>query len=260
MPALRGRGIDKVGTRERILCLLLLSISPPPYRSILDTSSRFDCLIPSWIRSIYHGLGSITLNAARAQKQFNYYIEFPRISKGVKIPDLARTVRTCGPHHTQNGTSFKLAATVVFAEDVHPSQEKKTDDVVASRTAVDDSIYTRIPGRSLTSRSTNSLGNKDGIYNMRDITRPFSHSTSNGRNNVWNRKRGEKEAEDDDPGLQRAGDFKQKEVFHGRLLLWLSYQSIGAIYGDIETSPLYVYSSTFKEPPSYERPRYPSCR
>jgi KUP system potassium uptake protein len=33
-------------------------------------------------------------------------------------------------------------------------------------------------------------------------------------------------------------------------LLWLAYQSIGVIYGDIGTSPLYVFSSTFTEPPS----------
>jgi len=32
----------------------------------------------------------------------------------------------------------------------------------------------------------------------------------------------------------------------------LSYQSIGVIYGDIGTSPLYVYSSTFSSPPSYD--------
>jgi len=35
-------------------------------------------------------------------------------------------------------------------------------------------------------------------------------------------------------------------------LLWLSYQSIGVIYGDIGTSPLYVYSSTFTDTPSYD--------
>lgn len=34
------------------------------------------------------------------------------------------------------------------------------------------------------------------------------------------------------------------------MLLWLAYQSIGVIYGDIGTSPLYVYSSTFTAPPS----------
>jgi len=33
-------------------------------------------------------------------------------------------------------------------------------------------------------------------------------------------------------------------------LLWLSFQSLGVIYGDIGTSPLYVFSSTFSAPPS----------
>lgn len=32
----------------------------------------------------------------------------------------------------------------------------------------------------------------------------------------------------------------------------LAYQSVGVIYGDIGTSPLYVFSSTFPEPPSPE--------
>lgn len=32
----------------------------------------------------------------------------------------------------------------------------------------------------------------------------------------------------------------------------LAYQSIGVIYGDIGTSPLYVYSSTFSSNPSYD--------
>ncbi len=36
------------------------------------------------------------------------------------------------------------------------------------------------------------------------------------------------------------------------MLLWLAYQSIGVIYGDIGTSPLYVFSSTFREPPEYK--------
>lgn len=36
------------------------------------------------------------------------------------------------------------------------------------------------------------------------------------------------------------------------MLLWLAYQSTGVIYGDIGTSPLYVYSSTFTSEPSYE--------
>jgi KUP system potassium uptake protein len=33
--------------------------------------------------------------------------------------------------------------------------------------------------------------------------------------------------------------------------MWLAYQSTGVIYGDIGTSPLYVYSSTFTSEPSY---------
>lgn len=36
------------------------------------------------------------------------------------------------------------------------------------------------------------------------------------------------------------------------MLIWLSYQSTGVIYGDIGTSPLYVYSSTFTSQPSYD--------
>ena len=36
------------------------------------------------------------------------------------------------------------------------------------------------------------------------------------------------------------------------MLIWLAYQSTGVIYGDIGTSPLYVYSSTFTSQPSYD--------
>lgn len=47
-------------------------------------------------------------------------------------------------------------------------------------------------------------------------------------------------------------DFKKKQIFSGWTLTWLAYQSIGVIYGDIGTSPLYVYSSTFNDNPSYD--------
>ncbi|GFF84338.1 potassium transporter 5 [Aspergillus udagawae] len=47
-------------------------------------------------------------------------------------------------------------------------------------------------------------------------------------------------------------DFHKKQVFSGWTLAWLSYQSLGVIYGDIGTSPLYVYSSTFSSEPSRE--------
>lgn len=48
------------------------------------------------------------------------------------------------------------------------------------------------------------------------------------------------------------GDVKKKQVFHGTMLLWVAYQATGVIYGDIGTSPLYVYSSTFTSEPSWD--------
>ena len=54
----------------------------------------------------------------------------------------------------------------------------------------------------------------------------------------------------DEEGDER--DFKRKQIFRGRYLLWLAYQSVGVIYGDIGTSPLYVYSSTFSSEPSHD--------
>ncbi|KAF1993531.1 potassium transporter [Amniculicola lignicola CBS 123094] len=48
------------------------------------------------------------------------------------------------------------------------------------------------------------------------------------------------------------GDIKRKQIFKGWALLLLAYQSTGVIYGDIGTSPLYVYSSTFSSEPSYD--------
>ncbi|KZF24026.1 potassium uptake protein [Xylona heveae TC161] len=47
-------------------------------------------------------------------------------------------------------------------------------------------------------------------------------------------------------------DIKHEQVFKGWRLLWLAYQSVGVVYGDIGTSPLYVYSSTFASPPSHD--------
>lgn len=42
------------------------------------------------------------------------------------------------------------------------------------------------------------------------------------------------------------------QVFGGWKLAFLAYQSVGVIYGDIGTSPLYVYSSTFTADPSHD--------
>lgn len=57
---------------------------------------------------------------------------------------------------------------------------------------------------------------------------------------------------DEEDQVLRDSDFKKRQVFKGWTLLWLAYQATGVIYGDIGTSPLYVFSSTFSEEPSYE--------
>ncbi|KAH8888994.1 potassium transporter [Thozetella sp. PMI_491] len=44
----------------------------------------------------------------------------------------------------------------------------------------------------------------------------------------------------------------RKQEFRGLNLVWLAFQSCGVIYGDIGTSPLYVYSSTFSSQPSWD--------
>ena len=53
-------------------------------------------------------------------------------------------------------------------------------------------------------------------------------------------------------GLRKDGDLRTAQVFKGKMLFWLAYQSIGVIYGDIGTSPLYTFSSTFTGPPNKE--------
>ncbi|KAI9713939.1 MAG: hypothetical protein M1820_000669 [Bogoriella megaspora] len=80
--------------------------------------------------------------------------------------------------------------------------------------------------------------------------KPRSRKTSQPPNTI-----GEKEIEDvfadEIPGVEER-DFKRRQVFHGWPLIWLAYQSSGVIYGDIGTSPLYVFSSTFSSEPSYD--------
>ncbi|KAL8849107.1 MAG: hypothetical protein Q9221_005876 [Calogaya cf. arnoldii] len=62
----------------------------------------------------------------------------------------------------------------------------------------------------------------------------------------------QEESDGDDPNGNHETDIRKKQIFKGRYLFWLAYQSIGVIYGDIGTSPLYVYSSTFTSEPSYD--------
>lgn len=109
-------------------------------------------------------------------------------------------------------------------------------------------IDENLPKRSYDGHSTGVGG----------VVRIRSHSLD--RRSVRTRsieRRGVKLEENEDygeegAGLRRVGDFKQKQVFKGKMLAYLAYQSIGVIYGDIGTSPLYVYSSTFLSEPSHE--------
>ncbi|KAK4239424.1 potassium transporter-domain-containing protein [Achaetomium macrosporum] len=95
-------------------------------------------------------------------------------------------------------------------------------------------------------------GTAGGIYHTRSITRAsfdrrtgrLSHEPDVGAAHM---RQDVEEGED-----WRDEHVKKKQVFRGATLLLLAYQSVGVIYGDIGTSPLYVYSSTFLEPPSYD--------
>jgi KUP system potassium uptake protein len=116
-------------------------------------------------------------------------------------------------------------------------------------------------------RPTKSRNNDTGIGGvvpLREI-----RSRSRRRTNSINASKLEEleDAEDEDAGLRSEGDYKKKQVrkfnplwicscadprqaFSVGQILLLAYQSVGVIYGDIGTSPLYVFSSTFSEAPS----------
>ncbi|KAF4555939.1 High affinity potassium transporter-like protein [Elsinoe fawcettii] len=88
---------------------------------------------------------------------------------------------------------------------------------------------------------SNTIQTDDGIVNMRTLGKPgFLARRQSLASNL----------PDEDPGLRQSSDFGHKQEFKGRYLIWLAYQSVGVIYGDIGTSPLYVFSSTFSEAPT----------
>jgi len=90
-----------------------------------------------------------------------------------------------------------------------------------------------------------------GVYNLRQYTSLRRRSSlSLGRPPTSERVQHDEDEEES--GLRRTGDYKTKQIFHGTQLLYLAYQSIGVIYGDIGTSPLYVFSGTFSADPSYD--------
>lgn len=95
---------------------------------------------------------------------------------------------------------------------------------------------TQRPSRSRTIEngdSSNASGS--GIYNMRAVS--LDRRSARSRRSFDVRSVKEKDGrQDDDAGLRDEGDFKKKQVFKGRFLLWLAYQSTGVIYGE------YVFS------------------
>ncbi|KAI8938987.1 hypothetical protein NX059_004831 [Plenodomus lindquistii] len=86
-----------------------------------------------------------------------------------------------------------------------------------------------------------------GVVRLR--SRSKSHATQNSADRA---KIDELEgAEDEDAGLRDERDFKRSQSFSLSQVFLLAYQSIGVIYGDIGTSPLYVFSSTFTNAPGH---------
>ncbi|ORY16876.1 potassium transporter-domain-containing protein [Clohesyomyces aquaticus] len=94
-------------------------------------------------------------------------------------------------------------------------------------------------------RTNNShTGSAGGVYPMRSRSRSRAGKTSMEEHKL-------EYAEDEDAGLRHGGDLKRRQIFSVSQMFFLAYQSIGVIYGDIGTSPLYVYSSTFTSAPSH---------
>ena len=81
----------------------------------------------------------------------------------------------------------------------------------------------------------------------------FSRINSKGRDSANQTSKSRSSMSADDTDFEEKAspiDHRVKQTFTGRHLLWLAYQSTGVIYGDIGTSPLYVFSSTFTSGPS----------
>ncbi|XXG94168.1 hypothetical protein Hte_000420 [Hypoxylon texense] len=100
--------------------------------------------------------------------------------------------------------------------------------------------------------STGAAPALDGIYHTRSLSRNRRPGSRRTASRASHERRSEHlDVEDNDDDWLR-DDGRKKQVFKGTTLLWLAYQSIGAIYGDIGTSPLYVFSSTFTDLPTYD--------
>ena len=120
--------------------------------------------------------------------------------------------------------------TIKIAEGAHPNQLRRSES------------EQRFPPL----QRTDTTGLAGGVYNTRDLSRVRS-----GAQRISFDPQHSEAAVDVEEGdnWRDSEQPKVKQVYGGKTLLWLAYQSVGAIYGDIGTSPLYVFSSTFTAPP-----------
>lgn len=123
--------------------------------------------------------------------------------------------------------------TIKIAEGAHPNQLQRSDSEQRFRPL----------------QPTDTTGLAGGIYNTRELSRVATHRSS--RRISFDRHSEAVDVEEGD-NWRDSEQPKVKQVYRGKTLLWLAYQSVGAIYGDIGTSPLYVFSSTFTSAPNYD--------
>jgi KUP system potassium uptake protein len=124
--------------------------------------------------------------------------------------------------------------TIKIAEDAHPNQLRRSES------------EKRFPPL----QRTDTTGLAGGVYNTRNLSRVATHRSSIAQriSFVGDTQQHSEDVEEGD-NWRDSEQPKVKQVYRGKTLLWLAYQSVGAIYGDIGTSPLYVFSSTFTAPP-----------
>lgn len=132
-----------------------------------------------------------------------------------------------------NNTTIKIQEPSLQRD--HDEQEPEDPDLKPTATAhtIGAQIF-RSRGSSMSS-SQHRPELVGGVFNPRGIIsrgkRPATDSRSSHDNASHTHSHLDIEEGDD----WRGGHEKKKQVFKGRTLLWLAYQSVGVIYGDIGT-------------------------